>query len=98
MAFLDKYRKLHPDGQESDEVEYNFGTMFHRMGGSLSFFLSLPSRLSLTTFPLLVARRSLLPRHLSLPQSSRPSREDEGSVEGGRESNALPPLVFLSRA
>lgn len=39
MTFLDRYRKLHPDGEDADEVEYNFGTMFHRMGESrrLSF-------------------------------------------------------------
>ncbi|KAL7416696.1 hypothetical protein BDY24DRAFT_377956 [Mrakia frigida] len=32
MTFLDRYRKLHPEGEDADEVEYNFGTMFHRMG------------------------------------------------------------------
>lgn len=42
MTFLDRYRKLHPEGEDADEVEYNFGTMFHRMGESRRVF-SLPS-------------------------------------------------------
>jgi hypothetical protein len=35
LAFLDHYRKLHPQGSESDEVEYNFGSCFHRLGALL---------------------------------------------------------------
>lgn len=32
VAFLDKYRANHPLGPDCDEVDYNYGTVFHRLG------------------------------------------------------------------
>lgn len=42
LAFLDRYRKLHPQGPESDEVEYNFGACFHRLGTSCAYIFPKP--------------------------------------------------------
>jgi hypothetical protein len=46
VAFLDKYRSNHLLGPDCDEVDYNFGTVFHRLG---VFRLLLPFRINRLT-------------------------------------------------
>jgi hypothetical protein len=85
VAFLDKYRSNHLLGPDCDEVDYNFGTVFHRLG---VFRLLLPFRSQ--PADCCVPSRPLSSRQGALHQDPRPGREGRSNRLRGQDPHLSP--------